>query len=240
VTFELVGQGELLILDPLERAIGYDFEYEQYLNEIEGAEILRTVGGLGIAQSPAYRLPLLAGSVPYTLYVAGGAITEPVEADVVMSGPGYVVTLGALDVSPGEDLQMTVSPDGRQITLNASEEGAFGPDITLALDPDPEGDSYLFDVAGFELAAFRTVTVTLDIDNGLLYFEDDDGGSDVYALDVLRIAADGSEFYYANDGVALDADDDAAMNFGLWDGEGDMIFTIDGTEQPYDNEYPEP
>ena len=240
VTFELIGEGELLILDPLERAIGYDFEYEQYLNEIEDAEILRTVGGLGVAQSPAYRLPLLPGSVPYTLYVAGGAITETVAADLVMSGPGYVVTLGALDVSPGEDLQMTVSPDGRQVTLNASEEGAFGPDITLALDPDPEGDSYLFEVAGFELAAFRTITVTLDIDNGLLYFEDDDGGSDVYALDVLRIAADGSEYYYTNDGVALDAGDDAAMNFGLWDGEGDMLFTIDGTDQPYDNEYPEP
>ncbi|HMN29446.1 MAG TPA: hypothetical protein PKE45_14950, partial [Caldilineaceae bacterium] len=238
VEFQLLGEGQLLVIDAQGRGIGYEFTRQQFINEIDGAEVQEDYGGLGLEMPPLYRLPQEPSQTPYIVYVAGQTDTQPVDADLLMSGPGFAVGLEFIQINPGEDLLMTIRPDGRQITFNASEEGTFGPDIFLALDPDPAGDSYSFDVGGFELESFKTVTVTLDLDSGLLLFTDDDGAADTYALNVLRIGADGTQEYFANDDVELGGDSNAALNFGAWDGAGAMAVDIDGEEQMLPNEHP--
>ncbi len=236
ISLQLLGEGKMLIINQEGRKIGWDFENDRYVNEISGSQVDQIDGGLGKDEPPIYTLPQPNTNAPYTVYVSGDTLDNPVDADLIMTGPGFAVGLEYIAVSPGEDLLMTLRPDGRQITFNASEEGTYGPDIYFALDPDPDGDSYIFTIAGFVLSSFKTVTVTLDIQQGQLYFEDDDGGSDTYALAVLRIKNDGTEQYYANDGVVLGGDADAAMNFGAWDGQGTMSFTIDGQVTDLGNE----
>src|SRR5262249_749767 len=145
-----------------------------------------------------------------------------------------------IQINPGQDLLMTISPNGRQITFNASEEGTFSPDIFMALDPDPDGDSYIFGVAGFALSSFKTVTVTLDLPNGLLHFQDDDGAADTYDLDVQRIKADGTQEYFTNNDIVLGGESNAAADFGAWDGTGDMTVDIDGQAQSFPNEHGQP
>lgn len=240
VTFELFGQGEVLVLDSEQRAIGYDFERDQFINEIAGSDVMPKFDGLGVESAPTLRLPLQAANDPYTVYVAGKTEAEPVNADMFMFGPGYAVGLSALQINPGQDLLMTMRPDGRQITFNASQQGTVSPDIVIAVDSSDSDDSYLFGIGGFALDAFKTVTVTLALEQGLLYFTDDDGGADTYALEMLRIRPDGSEAYYENANVELSRGADAAMNFGAWDGSGGVTFNLAGQETVLANERAQP
>ncbi len=236
VEFQMIGLGKVLIVDQQGRKIGWDFQQHREVNQISGSDVEEIDGGTGVEVPPIYNLPLANSTVPYTVYVSGDTLDDPVDADLMMTGPGFAVGLEYLQINPGHDLLMTMRPDGRQITFNASEEGTFGPDIFLALDPDPNGDSYIFEIGGFVLSSFKTVTATLDLQHGLLYFEDDDGGADTYALAVTRIRPNGEVEYYANDGVTLGGNSDAAMNFGAWNGDGAMTFNIDGHNVNYGNE----
>jgi len=236
--FTLTGEdGALYILDPQERAIGYNFETEQEINELgDEAEISPNIGGQGEELVPTYRLPLIDNGTPYLVYVAGRYMTDTVDTDLQVAGPGFTVGMDFIQINEGEDLLMTISANGQQITFNASEEGTWGPDIYFALDPDPNEDSYVFEIDGFVLEAFKTVTATLDLEKGELYFEDNDGNADTYDLSVTRIDKDGNESSFENDGVELGGEEDAVMNFGAWDGSGGMTFTIGGTQQVFQNE----
>ncbi|MEM7535248.1 MAG: CARDB domain-containing protein [Chloroflexota bacterium] len=239
--FNLTGEGgAMLIVDPNNKAVGYDFETEQEINELSDAVVSENIGGQGQELVPTYRLPVVTdGMYPwYDVYVAARYLTGTVDSDLQINGPGFSVGLEFIQISEGEDLLITVSPDGRQLTFNASEEGLWGPDIYFALDPDPEGDSYIFSIEGFVLESFKTITTTIDLDTKQLLFEDDDGASDTYALEVLRIDKDGNEFFFSNDAVEVGAEDEAAMDFGSWDGESDMRITIGGTTQTFQSTLP--
>jgi uncharacterized repeat protein (TIGR01451 family) len=244
VTFELLGQGQMLILDQKGRGIGYDFTRNKYINQIAGAEFMEFMGGTGVEYTPIYTVPFdAANNTPYTVILSGDTVTKTVQADLLMSGPGYAVGMSAVNVNPNQNLTVKIRPDGRQITFISTEAGVTSPDIFLALDPDPDGYSYIFGVGGFELPANKRVSVTLDLAAGKLIFEDNDGATDTYDLLVIRISPTGEVDTYENDGVAVSqtsaSTGNAEMNFGAWDGAGDMTFTIDGSSQTLGNEHVE-
>ncbi|MEZ4658156.1 MAG: hypothetical protein R2911_11330 [Caldilineaceae bacterium] len=236
VQFQMFGAGKMLIVDQQGRMVGWDFNNSQYVNQISDSSVDQIDNGTGVQLPPIYTLPATDSPDPYIVYFSGDTLSEVVDADLMMAAPGFVVGLEYVQINPGHDLLTTISPDGRQITFNASEEGTYAPDIYFALEPDANGDSYLFGVGGFTLSSLKTVTVTLDFENGLLYFNDDDGAADVYAILVVRIRADGEVEYFMNESVMLDAESDAAMNYGAWDGENAMPIIIDGETQNFDNE----
>lgn len=236
VDFQMFGDGKMLIVDQQGRKLGWDFQNGREVNEISDSSVSQIDNGTGIELPPIYTLPPTTATDPYVVYFSGDTLDQIVDADLMMSAPGFVVGLEYVQLNPGHDLLTTISPDGRQITFNASEEGTYAPDLYFALEPDANGDSYLFGVGGFTLSSFKTVTVTLDTANGMLYFTDDDGGADVYALVVLRIRANGEVEYFVNEGVLLNADSDAAMHYSAWDGENAMPITIDGQTQSFANE----
>jgi hypothetical protein len=241
VTFELVGQGQMLILDQKARAIGYDFKRNKYINQIAGADLREFMGGTGIEYSPIYSVPLVQGNnEPYTILLSGDTVSNPVLADLLMSGPGFAVGLADVNVKPNTTLNVKIRPDGRQITFLSTEAGLTSPDIFLALDPDRNGYSYIFGVGGFDLPVNKRVSVTLDLANGKLLFEDNDGASDTYDLFVIRISPSGAVDIYENGGVTIPQSSgttgNAEMNFGAWNGEGAMTFTVDGVNQTLANE----
>src|SRR4029079_15294531 len=116
-------------------------------------------------------------------------------------GPGFTVGVNDLLINPQQNLLMTMRPDGRQITFQASESGIFTPTIYLANDNDTQGDSYLFNVGGVKLTAGKTVTVTLDLEKYQLNFQDNNSATDAYQMDLLRITAKGQEQVYKADQV---------------------------------------
>lgn len=235
VVFMLMGEGEMMVVNGDQKAVGFDFERQQFVNNVSGAEVQEWIGGLGVEQSPILVLPQQLGGDPYKVYIAGKTVAESVNADLLVAGPGFVAGLSALRINPGEDMLITISPDGTAVSFTASEQGTFSPDFFMALDPLGNSDSYIFGVGGFELDAQKKADVSLNLNSGLLNFSDNDGTADTYEVEILRIADDGTVAYYNNTDIQLGGSSNAALNFGAWDGSGDINGTIDGEEQRFTN-----
>ncbi len=236
VIFMLMGEGEMMVVNGDKHGVGFDFERQQFINDVAGAEVQEWIGGLGVDQSPILILPQQLGSEPYKVHVAGKTVEQAVNAELLVAGPGFVAGLSALKINPGEDMLITISPDGRDVSFTASEQGTFSPDFFMALDPLDSSDSYIFGVGGFELDAQKKVDVALNLNSGLLTFSDNDGETDTYAVEILRVADNGTVSYYNNNDIQLGGSSDAAMNFGAWDGSGDIEGTIDGETTLFTNQ----
>lgn len=234
--FSLSGRGRLLVIDPQQKATGWDFNADSYVNTIPGAEVIHYIGGTGIEANPTIRLPLPTESTPFTVYASGDAFTQTATVDFMLAGPGYTVGVNGIVLAPQQNLRLGIRPDGRQIAFSANETGTFSPTIVLASDANATGNGYIFDVGGIALAPGKTVTVTLDLASQTLHFADNNSGPDTYTMELLRITATGEEQLYQTDNVALNQSESGAMNFGAWDGVGAIEFTLDGQTQPIENE----
>lgn len=233
----VAGEGNLLISNAAGQRSGYDGSKE--INEITGAEVHPFKGGLGKEVPPIFELP--ASTTPYSFLMTGKTITKEVDADLVMSGAGYTVGMESLKLDPNESMRMTITPDGRQIVFHATADtepmGMF-----LATDPtDAKQPGYIFHVDDFSLDANTTVTMTLDLAKGQLFFKDDDGNADNYDIIVERVTDKGVRVYKHNDfGVAARAE--ARMDFSKWDGDdngdGDMEFVIDDEGNGFGDDSP--
>lgn len=236
VEFTLIGEGRLLVIDAQQQAVGWDFNSDQFVNQIAGAERIEFLGGRGDAVNPTLRLPLQSGNAPYTVYASGDTLTQTVTADLMVIGPGFMVGVNGLVIAPQQNLRMTIRPDGSLIAFNASDTASFTPTLVLASDTDPSGHGLLFNVGGVQLSPSKSVTVTLDLTNHTLNFVDDDADADTYALELLRITPAGQEQTYQAADVSLNQATSGVMNFGAWDGSGAMNFTLGGESQTVDNE----
>jgi hypothetical protein len=152
-----------------------------------------------------------------------------------MVGPGLTVGFEYIQLDPAEALYMTVRPDGQQLSFTASQD-TLVPLLSFALDPDETGASYIVEVDGPELAANGTLTATLDLDAGRFYFEDDDGGTDDYDIELIRINADGTEESYSAYNVELGSVGEAYLDFGNWEEGETMCYVTDEDGDGYDDE----
>jgi hypothetical protein len=236
VEFTLAGEGAMLITNDEGKRIGYDFASEKFVNEIIGSSVAPFKGGLGKDVPPSLELPFQQDDTPYEVLISGKAITSEVNADLSMTGPGYVVGFEGILLDPNEDIQMDISPSGQQIVYNASQD-AETPLMFIAFDPDADGASYIFEIGGMELMAGKTVTVTLDFDAGQLFFEDDDGNADNYDLLITRINNDGTEDVYQQSDLDIGDADSYSLNFGNWSGNGtDICFMDDDNGDGFSDE----
>lgn len=227
VEFQLRGQGQMLVVDSQGHKVGYDATQNSTYNQIDGAEMRTLLQRQVDGQGRFYRMPLQQANSPYTVFVSGKNNPTAINADLTMNGPGYVMGLKSVHVNPNQNLKMTMRPDGRQITFNASES-SVSPAIFLALDHGPNGHSYRFSVDGFELSAFKTVTVTLDLERGLFTFQDNDESTDQYHASILRITTQGEEQNFQSGQLTLSPNQDAVLHFGTWNGNGGMQLTLGG------------
>lgn len=236
VSFVLTGEGETLITDPNGKRIGYDFGKNRAVNEIPEADIVPIEGGLGKNIPPQYRLPVMSSAKPYTITVGGKSISQEVEADLDMEGPGFVVGFSDILLDPGENLSMTISPNGRELSFTASADGET-PGIFITISTGKDKPSYEFEIGGIKLAAGKTVTMKLDLEKEKLFFKDNDPDRDPYDVVVWRTNPDGTEDYYENDDLNLAKDaDNYEMDFSKWDGKGDMCFEADDENNGFDDE----
>ena len=192
VEFAINNDGNMLVVAPGGKRIGYDPETDKFYNEIATATANLTVGGRG-RDLPLYRLPFVENASPYEVVFSGKDLDAESDFDFTYSAPGFTVGFDSVLIDPNETLKTTISPDGETITFTSSADGET-PDIFFAFDPeDDSGDSYLVEIDGAEIEAGKTLTVHLDFENDKLEISDDDGNSDEYEIEILRIKPDGSE-----------------------------------------------
>lgn len=216
--FSLLGEGKLLIETPVGDRIGYDFETGQEVNTLAGATPVYGKYGLGKDIPPTYSVPLPADNEPITVFISGKDLEGETDADLMMTGPGYVVGFEGIYLDPEETLTMHIRPDGREVSFTASQDGET-PAMFLAQDPANDADpGYLFEVDGAELETDKTVTFTLDGDT--LSIEDDDGNSDEYDLTITRIDDAGADRFEKH-AIGLNAN--GRVNFGQWNGDSGVV-----------------
>lgn len=252
--FALLGQGDMLIVSPEGKRVGFDFKQNRTINEIAGAEIVQMRGGLGKDLSPLYRLPASRSKKPYAVTISGKSLKRETDADFTFSGRGFTVGLDEILLDAGETLTLTVTPDGGEISYTASDDGEM-PEVYFATD-EKDGFSFLVELfedildavsAGnddknavrFVNAKFNsknpkpapnagtTLTAKFDRKNGKLSFRDSDEEADVYDIDVKRISPNGTEQNYETNNVEADGDDAEEADFGSWNGKDPVCFKED-------------
>ncbi len=235
VGFAFTGEGEYLITDPNGKRIGYDFAKSRFVSEIPDADVIPNMGGLGKNVPAEYRLPRIASSKPYTIIVGGKSINQEVDADLDMEGPGFVVGFEDILVDPGENLAMTISPNGRELSFTASQDGET-PSIFITIATSQKEPSYFFGIGGIKLSPGKTVTVKLDLEKQKLFFKDNDAKKDPYDVSVVRVNPDGTKNYYENQDLSIGKKDIYEMDFSKWDGKGPMCFEEDDEENGFDDD----
>ena len=236
VGFTMSGEGEYMITDPNGKRIGYDFTRSRFVNEIPEADVVPYMGGLDLNVPAEYQLPRLQSTKPYTITVGGKGINKEVDTDLEMTGPGFVVGFEYVLLDPGETMSMTISPNGRELSFTASQDGET-PNVFITIATGHKDPSYEFEIGGIKLAAGKTVTMKLDLEKQKLYFKDNDPDRDPYDVFVTRVNPDGTEDYYENDDLDLAKNsDNYEMDFGKWDGKGDMCFEEDDEGNGFEDE----
>jgi hypothetical protein len=236
VGFALDGEGEYLITDPNGKRIGYDFAKNHFVNEIPDADVVPIEGGMGKNIPPEYHLPHIQSSKPYTINVAGKSIDHEVDADLDMEGPGFVVGFQDILVDPGENLTMTISPNGRELSFTASQDGQT-PKIFITIATGRKDPSYFFEIGGIKLSPGKTVTMKLDLEKQKLFFKDNDAKRDAYDVRVTRVNPDGTTSSYEHhDLETAKKTDNYEMDFSKWDGKGEMCFEDDDEGNGFDDD----
>lgn len=235
LTFQLNGEGNILITDGAGRRLGFDPQKNQTLNEIPGGQELGSAGGLGLDTPPTYKVPYQRSGKPFTINVSGKSLKREVDADMEIDGPGFVVGFENIMVDPGESLSMTVSPDGRQLSFTASQDGET-PAIFITTESGPDKPSYEFQIGGITLNSGKTVTVTLDLKKERLFFKDDDADRDKYDVIIERTNADGTKDYYTNEDMEVGKRDNYQIDFRKWNGKGPLCFMDDEDGDGFDDE----
>jgi hypothetical protein len=236
VGFALDGEGEYLITDPNGKRIGYDFVKNRFVNEIPDADVVPIEGGMGKNIPPEYHLPHISSSKPYTINVAGKSIDHEVDADLDMEGPGFVVGFKDILVDPGENLTMTISPNGRELSFTASQDGET-PKIFITIATSRKDPSYFFEIGGIKLSPGKTVTMKLDLGKQKLFFKDNDAKRDAYDVLVTRVNPDGTRSFYEHHDLEIaKKTDNYEMDFSKWDGKGEMCFADDDGGNGFDDD----
>lgn len=263
--FALLGEGDMLIISPEGKRVGFDFKQNRPVNEIIGAEVVQRRGGLGRDLSPVYRLPASQSQKPYAVTVSGKTLKRETDADFTFSGRGFTVGLDEILLDPGEILSFTVTPDGGEISFTASSDGEM-PEIFFATDKK-NGSSFLIELVEdildavtsknddpkgveFRNAKFAskdakallppnagtTLTAKFDASTGKLSFRDDDSANDVYDIDAKRINANGKEENYETDNVSATENDATEADFGSWNGSDAVCFLEDDDDNGFADE----
>ena len=232
--FFLTGDGDMLVTDG-GRRIGYDSKTNRSYNESKDAISDLIVGGLGF-DLPHFTFPYREQGDPYKIVFSGKYLTSESVMDFVFSGPGFTVGFNEIRLDPRETLTAEISRDGEAITFTASSDGQT-PEVFYAFDADDDANaSYITTIGGVALDAGKALTYEFDIATGKLFFSDDDGNEDAYDIDLIRINANGTEQIFQQDDLDIGKADRYEMDFGNWDGKGNMCFKDDDDGDGFDDE----
>lgn len=189
--FSLNGAGDLLVVAPDGKRLGFDPQSNVFYREISGATVNPFIGGLGVDHAH-YLIPAAASGNAYKVVFSGKDLKKESTTDFIYSAPGLTVGFDGIQLDPNETLATTITPNGETITFTSSADGET-PGIYFAFDPKVgSGDSYIISVGGAHINAGKTLTAHFDFEHHKVSFKDNDGDSDTYNVEVERIKRDGT------------------------------------------------
>jgi hypothetical protein len=237
IEFAYLGPGEVLIVAPDGKRVGFDSQQNRIVNEIAGAKIAPILVEADEDVSPIYRLRHVTGGKPYTIKISGRTLDDEADGDLLVSAPNFAVGFDEILLDEGENLTVTVAPDGEELSFTASADGET-PEIFFAFDTDDA--SYKVEITGARLTAGKTLTARFDPETGKLVWRDNDGDEDRYDIDLRRTNADGSVNNYETDDIETGAPDNYEMDFGKWDGKSAVCVRDDDDGNGFANDECEP
>lgn len=216
VQISLNVDADVLIEDSQGKRIGLDFQSRKFVNEIPEA---RVVSG---ESSSTFALPFDKSGKLYKVTVSGKSSTK-VDADLSMSGPGFVAGFRSVPLTSGQIQTMTIGSNGLHFSLTANQDGPT-PQLFMTAQSGRGKPSYRFEVASSLLKTGKTITVDLDTDKGRLYFKTDDAMKDNFTVKMRRTNPAGTRDMFAHKDISFGRMNSYAMDFGQWDGKGDICF----------------
>jgi hypothetical protein len=216
IYFSFSGAGDLLITDPDGQKIGYDGKTKKEVNRISGAAILYHEGSF----SPEYVLPYRAEETEknYRVLISGNDLEKESKANLSVTAPGFVVGFENISLDPNEELKVSIAPDGQTLSFTASEDGET-PNLFITVADGQAQPSYSFKVGGVKLEEGKTLTMTVDLKEGKVYFKDDDGDEDAYEIEFEKLNPDGTEVKFVKKNVKSEGEDNYQVDISNWDEE---------------------
>lgn len=205
---------DVLIEDSTHQRIGVDFKLKKFVNEIPEARTIEREGNV------TFVLPFDKSGKPYTVMIAGKANTV---ANLSMTGPGFVVGARKLNLTPGEIEIVTISSNGTAVSTTQSQNGPT-PQLFLTSQSDRSKPSYRFEVFAGSLSRGQTMSVELDLNAGWLKLKSTDNKKGSLTITMRRTNPNGARDTFSHRDVSFDGGYPYAMDFGRWDGKGDISF----------------
>jgi Holliday junction resolvase-like predicted endonuclease len=212
VQISLDVDADVLIEDSTHQRIGVDLKTRKFVNEIAGA---RTIDREG---SSTFVLPFDKSGTPYTVTVAGKSNTS---ANLSMTGPGFVVGARNLNLTSGEIEIVTISSTA--VSIVQSRNGPT-PQVFLTSQSDRSKPSYRFEVIAGSLSRGQTMSVELNLNAGRLNLKSTDTRKGSLTITMRRTNPNGTRDTFSHRDVSFDGGYSYAMDFGSWDGKGDISF----------------
>ncbi len=216
VQISLNVDADVLIENSEGKRVGLDFKSRKFVNEIPEA---RVVSG---ESSSTFVLPFDKSGKLYKVIASGKSSTK-VDADLSMIGPGFVVGFRSVPLTSDQIQTMTIGSNGLHLSLTASRDGPT-PQLFMTAQSGRGKPSYRFEVASSLLTTGKTITVDLDTKKGRLYFKTDDMKKDSFTVKMRRTSPAGTRDMFAHKDISFGRMNSYAMDFGQWDGQGDICF----------------
>lgn len=216
----LNASGEILIISPDGKKLGYDVVAKKTYDEIKGATT-----STARDREPVYKVPVSNSTGDLTIRVFGK--TKKAKGDLGISGSGFTLRAVGLALEPRKVFTVILRPDLSKIQFSANSI-VQNPTFNLAIDPPSATDpSYIFKLTGAKLALKKTMTIALNLTAATLDFSDSGLPKNVYSLQATKIDASGAEKIYANPKIVSTKANRFQFDFKNWDEKINGCLKID-------------
>lgn len=212
----LHGKAHALIQDADGHRLG--FSGNDFVNEIDGASMQTPILGAFAESEPIYTLPITG---TYSITVHGQTLTASEATSISQIGPGFVVGIDDIWITPAASDKITLATDGSLVRYQPSE----AQEAVLFIAKDTANVSYEFEFAGVDIGATNPVSTSVNLPSGELVLNNKENEGGLYDLMIVRANTETRGFWH-ND-ISLQATDTHYLDFAAWDGMGAITLQID-------------
>ena len=225
----LNASGEILIISPDGKKLGYDAAAKKTYDEIKGATT-----STARDREPVYNVPVSNSTGDLTIRVFGK--TRQTKGDLGISGNGFILRTIGLALEPRKVFTVILRPDLSKIQFSANSI-VENPTFNLAIDPPSATDpSYIFKLTLSKLALKKTMTIALNLTAATLNFSDNGLPKNIYSLQATKIDASGAEKIFANPKIISTKTNRFQFDFKNWDEKINGCLKIDENADGFGDE----
>lgn len=216
VQISLDTDADVLIENSDGKRLGLDFKTKTLVNEIpEARRIDRETSSIFV-------LPYDKSGKSYKISISAKPASAAA-AILSMTGPGFIVGFRSLGLKVGQMQQVTISSNGSELSFTASQDAAT-PQLYLTTQSGRDQPSYRFEISSASLSNGKTITVSLGLAAGKLYFKSDELKKSSFNVMMRRTNPGGVRDTYSHKHVSFGRRNSYALVFAQWNGKGDACF----------------